>query len=46
MIKTTTMATNINANAANIAANAANIAANLIALANAMAPIPLHDALA
>jgi len=40
------MAANLDANAANIAANAANIAANLNALANAAAPIPLHDALA
>jgi len=39
------MATNIDANAANINANTANTAANLIALANAMAPIPLHDVL-
>jgi len=40
------MATNLDANAANIAANATNITANLNALVNAVAPIPLHDALA
>jgi len=40
------MAANIDANTANIAANVANIAANFNTLANAVAPIPLHDALA